>query len=121
MAEGLNDTLLNIMAQAGMDAAVAASLHTATPDATGSNESTAARQTISWDVAANGDMILTTDENFTGGAASGACVAVGLWNQTTVAGSTFYGYFLLDGDQTFNAAGEYTLTGITITGSSSGV
>lgn len=33
-------------------------------------------------------------------------------------GGTFYGYDALTGDQAFNAAGEYNLTGLTITGSS---
>lgn len=114
MAAGLNDTLLNIGAQAMMNAAGYASLHTATPNSSGSNASAAARQAISWDAAANGDMILTTDKSFTGGTASGPCVAVGLWSAVTA--GVFYGYLLLTGDQTFNAAGEYTLTGITISG-----
>ena len=75
------------------------------------------RQAASWDTAANGDMILTTDENFTGGAASGAATHIGFWSQSTA--GTFYGWLPLTGDQTFNAAGEYTLTAITITGSAS--
>lgn len=33
-------------------------------------------------------------------------------------GGTFYGYDALSGDTTFNAAGEYDLTALTITGSS---
>lgn len=112
-----NDALLTIGAQAMTDAVDLLSLHSAQPDATGSNETTATRQTPTWDTAANGDLILTTDEAFTGGTASGACTHVGLWN---AAGTTFYGYFALTGDQTFNAAGEYTLTAITVTGSSTG-
>lgn len=114
----LNDALLTIGAQAMQDAVTHLALHTAQPDATGSNQSAAARQPASWDTAANGDMILTTDEAFTGGAASGACTHVGLWSALTA--GTFYGYFALTGDQTFNAAGEYTLTAITVTGSSTG-
>lgn len=112
----LNDALLTIGAQAMQDAVTHLSLHTAQPDGTGSNESTATRQAASWDTAANGDMLLTTDEAFTGGASSGACTHVGLWSAVTA--GTFYGYFALTGDQTFNAAGEYTLTAITVTGSS---
>lgn len=114
----LNDALLTIGAQAMCNAATHVAIHTAVPDATGSNQSSAARQLASWDVAANGDMILTTDENFTGGAASGPATHVGLWSAAT--GGTFYGYFALTGDQTFNAAGEYTLTGVTVNGSSTG-
>lgn len=118
MAEGLNDALLTIGAAAMQAAATHGSIHTAEPDGTGSNQSAAARQVISWETAANGDMILTVDEQYTGGAASGPATHVGLWSALTA--GTFYGYFALDGDQTFNAAGEYTLTSITILGSSAG-
>jgi hypothetical protein len=37
---------------------------------------------------------------------------------SAASGGTFYGYDALTGDATFNAAGEYNLTGLTITGSS---
>jgi hypothetical protein len=114
---GLNDTALNLMANALAAAATYASLHTADPGTTGTSETTAGRQGIVWDAAANGDLTLTGTEAFTGGAASGACTYVGLWSAST--GGTFYGGFPLVGDQTFNAAGEYTLNDITITGSSS--
>lgn len=33
-------------------------------------------------------------------------------------GGTFYGYDALTGDQAFNAAGEYDITALTVTGSS---
>lgn len=111
----LNDAILTIGAEAMSDAITHISLHTAQPDGTGSNESAAARQVSTWDAAANGDMILTVDHAFTGGAASGACTHVGFWSAITA--GTFYGYLPLTGDQTFNAAGEYTLEAITITGS----
>jgi hypothetical protein len=117
MAAGLNDTLLNIGNAAMQAAATHALLYTAEPNAAGTtNQSSAALAAITWDTAANGDMVLTTDEPFTGGASSGACTHVGLWDSGE---TTFYGYFALTGDQTFNAAGEYTLTGITITGTAS--
>lgn len=111
----LNDAILTIGAQAMQDAITHISLHTAQPDGSGSNESAAARQAASWDAAANGDMLLTTDEAFTGGAASGPCTHIGFWSALTV--GTFYGWLPLTGDQTFNAAGEYTLDSITISGS----
>lgn len=113
----LNDTILNIGNAAMQTAMTHMSLHTATPNTSGSNESTAARQAITWVTAANGDMIATVDLAFTGGAASGACTHVGFWSALTA--GTFYGYLPLTGDQTFNAAGEYTVTGITITGTAS--
>lgn len=111
----LTNAGLNIMANALAAAATHASLHTADPGSTGTNESTAGRQAIAWDAAANGDISLTGTENFTGGAASGACTYVGLW--TASSGGTFLGGFALSGDQTFNAAGEYTLSDVTINGS----
>lgn len=116
MPAGLNDTLLNIGATAMQNAATHAGLFTAEPNATGTtNVATSARQPITWETAANGDMVVTADANFTGGAASGPCTHVGLWS--ALSAGIFYGYFALTGDQTFNAAGEYTLTGITVTGS----
>lgn len=118
MPAGLNDTLLNIGNAAMQNVATHAQLYTAEPNAAGTtNLTSAARQPLTWVTAANGDMVVTADAAFTGGAASGACTYVGLWSALT--GGTFYGYFALTGDQTFNSAGEYTLTGITITGISS--
>jgi len=110
----LNDTILNIGNAAMQTAMTHMSLHTATPNTSGSNESTAARQAITWVTAANGDIVATVDLAFTGGTASGACTHVGFWSASSA--GTFYGYLPLTGDQTFNAAGEYTVTGITITG-----
>jgi hypothetical protein len=116
MAVGLNDTLLNIGNAAMQTAATHAGLFTAEPNSTGTtNVAASARQAITWVTAANGDLVITADMAFTGGAASGACTHVGLWSQLAT-GGTFYGYFALTGDTTFNAAGEYTVTGVTITG-----
>jgi len=53
--------------------------------------------------------------NYTGTAAAGATHA--LFYSASTAG-TFYGYDALTGDQAFNAAGEYSITRLTITGSS---
>lgn len=111
----LTEAALNIMANALATAADHASLHTADPGATGLNPATSARQPIVWDAAAGGDISLTGTEAFTGGAASGPCTHVGLW--TELVGGTFLGGFALTGDQTFNAAGEYELTDVTINGS----
>ena len=114
----LNDTALNVMANALAAVATHAQLHTAAPDATGTtNVTTAARQQIAWDTASGGDISMTGTEAFTGGAASGACTYVSLWSAAT--NGTFYGAFPLTGDQTFNASGEYTLNDITISGSAS--
>jgi hypothetical protein len=110
----LNDTILNIGAAAMQAAMTHMAIHTAQPNASGSNESAAARQAITWVTAANGDMVATVDLAFTGGAASGAATHVGFWSASSA--GTFYGWLPLTGDQTFNAAGEYTVTGVSIPG-----
>lgn len=110
----LNDTILNFGNDDMQTRMTHLQIHTAQPNASGSNEAASARQAITWVTAANGDMVATVDLNFTGGAASGAATHVGFWSAATA--GTFYGWLALTGDQTFNAAGEYTVTGITITG-----
>jgi hypothetical protein len=111
-----NDTALNV----GVNAIIAAypylSLHSSGAVTSSSNETTATRVAASWTTAANGDTSVTS-KNFTGGAANGACVRVGYWSLAS--GGTYGGGSLLTGDQTFNSAGEYTVTGITENGSSS--
>jgi hypothetical protein len=109
-----NDTALNVMADAIAAVATHVSLHTANPGTSGANEATAGRQAASWNAAANGDLTLTTTENFTGGTASGPCTWIGLWSAST--GGTFYGGFKLTDDLTFNPSGEYDVLSITISG-----
>lgn len=96
----------------GMDAIVAAypylGLHTSGAASVSTNESTASRVAASW-TSNTGDASVSS-KNFTGGAANGACIRVGYWSLAT--GGTFGGGSLLTGDQTFNAAGEYTITSI---------
>jgi hypothetical protein len=112
----LNDNALNDMADHFATLATKAAIYVAAPNnATGAdNESTAARQDIAWNVAANGDITITAAENFTGGAANGPATHVGLWN---TAGTRFFGAFALVGDQQFNASGEYTLNSFALNGS----
>lgn len=111
----LNDTALNLMATALGGAAQYLSLHSATPDATGSSETTAGRQSAGWAAASGGDIAITAAKPFTGGASNGAVTHVGLWSAATA--GTFYGSFAVTGDQSFNSAGEYTLDTLTIAGS----
>jgi hypothetical protein len=113
----LNDALLNIGAAAMQAAATHLQIHTAEPNASGSNEATSAREPITWVTAANGDMVATVDLPFTGGASGGPATHVGFWSALTT--GTFYGWLPLTGDQTFNAAGEYTVTDIDVTGTAS--
>lgn len=111
----LTNAALNAMANHLGTLVTHVSLHSANPGTGGANETTAARQAVSWTTAANGDISITVAENFTGGASNGACTYVGL--QGASSGGTFYGSFPLSGDQTFNSAGEYTLDSLTIDGS----
>lgn len=113
----LNNNALNAMANHLASIATHASLHSADPGATGTSETSAARQQVAWGAAANGDITLSTTENFTGGVPNGAVLHVGLWTAAT--GGTFLGSFPLTGDTTFNSAGEYTLNSITVNGSAS--
>lgn len=103
----------------GMNAMTAAypylSLHTTGAVTSSANESTAARVAAGWSGAALGDTAVV-NKSFTGGAASGPVVRVGYWSLAT--GGVYGGSSLLTGDQTFNAAGEYTVTGITENSSS---
>lgn len=113
----LNDAILNIGAAAMQTAAAYAAIHTAEPNGSGSNESTAAREAIVWDTPAGGDMVLDAALEFTGGASGGPATHIGFWSASS--GGTFYGWYALSGDQTFNAAGEYSVPTGTIAGTSS--
>lgn len=109
----INDALLNVGANAMAGAATHLALHSATPNASGSNETSAARVPAGWGAASSGD-ITTTNKAFTGGAAGGPVAAVGFWSALTA--GTFYGYLPVTGDATFNSAGEYTLNSVTLNG-----
>lgn len=114
----LNDTLLNIGCAAMQAAATHAQLYSSTTNTAGTTNTTAhARMPITWVTAANGDMIMTVDLPFTGGAAGGPVQRVGLFSALTA--GTFYGDLPVTGDATSNAAGEYLLTDIIITGTAS--
>lgn len=113
----LNDTILNAGNAEMQSLMTHAAIHTAQPNGSGSNESSAGRQAITWETAANGDLVVTTDLGFTGGSSGGAATHIGFWSASS--NGTFYGWLALTGDQTFNAAGEYTVTGVTITGTAS--
>lgn len=113
----LTDATLNSLGTTLAGLCTHASLHTADPGATGANASAAARKAVTFSVDADGDLTLTGTVAFTGGTANGACTHVGLWSALTA--GTFRGGFALTGDLTFNSAGEYTLTGLTINGTSS--
>jgi hypothetical protein len=112
--------LLDATLDIGMNAIIAAapylSIHTANPGTTGTSESTAARVAAGWAASANGDTT-ATNKSFTGGAASGPATYVGFWSAAT--GGVFRGSQVLTGDQTFNAAGAYTLTSVALNSAAS--
>lgn len=112
----LTDATLNSLGTSLAALCTHASLHTGDPGSTGTALTTAARQAVTWTVDGDGDLTLTAPVNFTGVAANGAVTYVGLWSAST--GGTFRGGFALTGDLTANAAGEYTLTQLTINGTS---
>ena len=111
--QGLQD-----MALAFQGKYVYAQLHTAAGGAAHtSNVSAAGRVSVSWSVPVNdGDFDIASPLAFTGGAPSGPVYSVSLWNQLT--GGVCGGEFLVTGDTSFNAAGEYTVTSIGLNGSS---
>lgn len=108
----LNTAGLNLAASGFSATATYIALHTADPGPTGTGPAASARVLASWG-AASGGAVTTTNKAFTGGAASGAATYVGFWSASTA--GTFYGSQLLTGDATFNSAGEYTITSLTVT------
>lgn len=85
--------------------------------ATSGDQTSTARVALTFDVVG---VVLTAQggppvAEFTGTPGDGATHAL-LFSAATA--GTFYGFDELSGDTTFNAAGEYDLTSLTITGSS---
>jgi len=114
----LLDNILSIGAGAMRTAITHISLSTADPGtSTGINQSSAARLPANWSaVTAGGDFSIASALNFTGGALGGNVTHACFWNALTA--GTYYGSQALTGDTTFNGAGEYTITALTVNGSS---
>lgn len=113
----LSNSAMVLAANALRSNATHAQLHSAAAGAAGtSNVTSASRQAVSWSTATgDGDFGLTAPLNFAGGASGGAVYSVTLWTAST--GGTFLGEFVLTGDSSFNAAGEYSVTAIDFDGS----
>ena len=111
MALGLTTAGVQVGAAAIAADITKARLHTADPSASAgtTNLTTAADKTVA--CTSSGGVVTMPSTAFTGGAASGACTHVSVWS-----GTTYRGAYALVGDQTFNAAGAYTVTAVTITG-----
>ena len=113
MAAGLNTTGIQLGAAAIAAGVDHISLHTATPDGTGSNLSAAGKVAVTCTSASG--VVTIPQTAFSGGAASGPVAAVGYWG---TGGTVWLGYDVPTGDTAFNAAGQYTVNQSTITGSS---
>jgi hypothetical protein len=83
---------------------------------TSADQTSAARVALTSSVASGVITATSVPYAFTGTPGDGATHAL-LFSAPTA--GTFYGFDALSGDQTFNAAGEYSLTSLTVTGSSS--
>lgn len=83
---------------------------------TAADEVSAARHAVTMSVASGVITATGVPYAFTGTPSGPATHA--LFFSASTAG-TFYGFDALTGDQAFNAAGSYNLTGLTITGTSS--
>lgn len=117
---GLSNAAMILAANALRAGLLGAQLHSAAAGSSGtSNLCASSRKSVTWAAAtANGDFGLSTQIDFTGGAASGPVYSVTLWSNSS-SGGTFYGEFVLTGDVTFNAAGEYSVTVLNLDGSAS--
>ena len=94
---------------------VYASLHTASPGSTGTNEVTGgtpayARKALTWDSADAGSMALTNTPTFDVPAAT-TVSHLGLWSAVTA--GTYYGYIDVT-DEVFAAQGTYQVTSGTV-------
>jgi hypothetical protein len=82
---------------------------------TAADQTSSARVQITTTVAAGVITATGVPYNFTGTPGDGATHAL-FFSAST--GGTFYGFDALTGDQAFNAAGAYSITSLTVTGSS---
>jgi len=109
---GLNTAGINAFLEDGNEAVVFVAIG---DGPTSADQTSVARVQLASSVA--GGIITGTGVPYayTGTPADGATHALYF---SAASNGTFYGYDALDGDQAFSAAGEYELTGLTITGTS---
>jgi hypothetical protein len=108
----LNTAGINAVLEDGNEAVIWAAIG---DGPTAADQTSAARVQVTSSVAAGVITATGVPYAFTGTPGDGATHV--LFFSANAAG-TFYGYDGLTGDTTFNAAGEYNLTALTITGSS---
>ena len=109
----LNDAALTVGATAIKNAITHFQLHSAATNAAGTTNVIGTRVANTGSVDADGD-ITWSNIAFTGLGASAAVHTVTAWSASS--GGTIYGTYVLTGDSTANAAGEYTVTSIVETG-----
>lgn len=104
---------LNVLAGDFVAQVAHMSLHSALPNSSGSNETSATRVVPSLS-ASGGVVTLSSAAAFTGGASGGAVQYVGFWDGSGT--PVFLGSLqITTGDTTFNASGAYTVDNITLT------
>lgn len=108
-----NDTTLNLVGLYLAGLCPYVSVHSADPGATGLNEHPVARQACSFNVDADGDLTLSTAEDFSGGTPGAPVLWVGLWDSLT-AGLFRGGFPITAGDLSFNGGGAYRLLNLSI-------
>lgn len=112
----LSDAALVLAANA-VDAAVTfMQLHSGARGAAGTTNAVGARVAVNGTVDADGD-ITWSNVAFTGLTANQAVAEVSYWDASTA--GTYLGGATITGDAAANAAGEYTLTSVTETGTAS--
>lgn len=109
---GLNTAGINAILDSGNDVTMWAAIGSGP---TSGDQTSAARVQVTFSVAGGVLTATNVPMAFTGAAAAGATHCL-LFSAN--AAGTFYGFDAITGDQAFNAAGQYELTALTITGSS---
>jgi hypothetical protein len=116
---GFNNAAMTVAATALQAVLGYAQLHSAAagPSYT-ANVTSAARQPVTWTSPTGlGNFGLAATANFTGGAANSPIYSATLWSAST--GGTCYGEFVMSGLSSFNASGNYPLSKLDLTGTSS--
>jgi hypothetical protein len=108
----LNTAGINAILEDGNEAVIYVAIGSG---ATSGDQTSAARVLLTTSVASGVITATGVPYAFTGSAGAGATHALFFSAATS---GTFYGFDALTGDQAFNASGEYNITALTITGSS---
>jgi hypothetical protein len=111
----LNTAGINALLEDGNEAVFYVAIGDGT---TAADQTSAQRRALASSVSAGVITATGVPYAFTGTPGDGATNAL-LFSTVGPSGGTFYGFEALTGDQTFNASGDYNLTALTITGSSS--